>query len=163
MRVNSFVLSCWLAACSGTVLGQDWKPQRVVGLDYPAIARGTALEGIVVVKCRLDGEGKVTAAEVRLESKSNRTLESLRNAAIENAKKWRFMKTPESGTKESEALLRYQFKLSGITRSTPRQEFAFEYPDTVTIVSEIPCLDHAPCSEEELKRHRERRNSLPIP
>jgi hypothetical protein len=50
MRPRIFLLSCYLLGCSRAVLGEDWKPLRVVGLDYPAIARGTALEGTVVVE-----------------------------------------------------------------------------------------------------------------
>ena len=163
MRLGIFLLSYCLSGVSQALLAEGWKPLRVVGLDYPAIARGTALEGTVVVECRLDKKGKVTAADVRFESRSNRTLESLRDAAIENATKWRFMKTAGSVIQGSGAMLKYQFKLRGTTRSTPRQEFIFEYPDTVTVISEMPCADHIPCTEEDLERYRKQRKSTPIP
>lgn len=163
MRPNAYLLFCWLAASVTSVLAQEWTPQRVAGLDYPPIARGTGLEGTVGLTCRLDGQGNVTSAEVRFESKSNRTLQILKDAAIENAKKWRFVRTAHSETHAPEATLKYQFKLMGTTRLTPRQEFTFDYPDTVTIVSEMPCADHVPCTEEDLKRHREKRHSMPIP
>jgi hypothetical protein len=72
------------------------------------------------------------------------------------------VKTAGSATQKSGAVLKYQFKLSGMTRSTPRQEFIFEYPDTVTIVSEMPCADHVPCTEEDLKSLH-KRDRTPIP
>lgn len=58
------------------------------GIEYPPLARQTRLQGVVVIRVKLDAQGKVTGAS------AISGHELLIQAAIANAKKWQFEPMP---------------------------------------------------------------------
>jgi TonB family protein len=88
---------------------------------YPAFARQTRTEGVVVVRLKLDEHGKVTLAT------AVSGHEHLIQGAIENAKKWQF----EPNSRKA-AVLVYNFRMaSGLCNST---FFNFQPPDFITVI-----------------------------
>jgi hypothetical protein len=71
-------------------------------LEFPAIAVTAHVEGAVVVRLKLDDQGKVLGAEAL----SGPSL--LTHQSVENAKKWRFR--PNS---EKAAIIVYNFRIEG--------------------------------------------------
>lgn len=52
-----------LALIALSALAQDWTPSRIVSSDYPALPRAARIQGAVEVRCTLDSNGSVIAAE----------------------------------------------------------------------------------------------------
>ncbi|HXR33648.1 MAG TPA: TonB family protein [Verrucomicrobiae bacterium] len=90
-------------------------------MPYPAFARQTRTEGVVVVRLKLDDHGRVTLA-IAVSGH-----EHLIQGAVENAKKWQF----EPNSRKA-AVLVYNFRMaSGLCNST---FFNFQPPDFITVI-----------------------------
>jgi Gram-negative bacterial TonB protein C-terminal len=122
--------------------------QKLIAADYPLLAQWANIQGSVELTCAVGSEGLI----VECTATSGHAL--LQQAAIQNAKKWLFRRQNGSDTDRSQVLLHYEFVLldSKPVRTRPKVEFAFEFPNSVRIVSETPCPDHLPCTPEELEK-----------
>ena len=90
-----------------SVWAQDWTPSRIVAItEYPPLPRSARIQGVVEVKCTLDSNGNVTAADVI----SGHKL--LTGPARENALRWRFERVSKEG-QGSSVILKYAFLLEG--------------------------------------------------
>ena len=67
-------------------------PVRTVAPEYPDELRRDGVSGLVMVKCTIDEQGNVTAAEV--EKSSNNAFEKPAIAAV---KKWKFKPARQDG------------------------------------------------------------------
>jgi TonB family protein len=122
-------------------------PKRIVGMEYPALAAQARIQGTVELKCVIDRNGLVESTKI--ESVSGPVSEGgirgiLGEAAHKNAKEWKFGSSSAApGSIPSTVTIKYSFKLvelDGCPQGKRWQEFAFEYPDSVFVTSDTPCL-----------------------
>ena len=150
MRADRVVLMrlsyCLVYLVSACCCAQEtWHVQRIVGLTkYPMLARMALVQGKVELRCSISDDGTVQDCR----GISGNPL--LSSAAIENAKSWRFRRSPETTVHSSQVTLDYSFELIGeAVRGDPKMEFVFELPNHVRFASQPQCADHAPCTPEE--------------
>jgi TonB family protein len=98
----SSVPVCVRAQQTETVSDSDIKVAEFAELPYPQIARTARLGGVVVIRVKLDDEGRVTDA-VAISG-----LEIFVRDCLTNAKKWRFQ--PNS---RKAAVIVYNFAMPG--------------------------------------------------
>ncbi|MGH9515781.1 MAG: energy transducer TonB [Terriglobales bacterium] len=97
---------------------------RFEGVVYPPLARMARLQGIVVVRVRLDKDGKVVDAE----GLSGHPI--LTSASIDGAKKMQFQPNAEKA-----AVIVYNFKFADVCESKTTGSFSFvEAPASVTVI-----------------------------
>ena len=138
-------LGCLLLALCSILLAQEpWSVRRLISLEYPRLAQQAKIQGSVELTCTTGIAGEV------LDCKGVSGHPLLLGAAIENAKRWRFQRSPTAQANGDQIILHYDFVLRGLpVRSRPKVEFSFEYPNHVIVSSEIPCADHIPCTPAE--------------
>jgi TonB family protein len=130
---NVFLAACLLAVTppGGVPSAQDApvgdKDMSVVDfedLGYPPLARQTRTQGVVVVRARLDNDGKV------LEALAISGSEPLIPASVANAKKWRFRPNAQRA-----AVIVYNFRMpNAACKSTSIVSFSIlQAPNFVTI------------------------------
>jgi TonB family protein len=107
-----------LALIALSALAQDWTPSRIVSSDYPALSRAARIQGTVEVKCTLDSNGNVIAAE------SLTGPLKLREAARRNALQWKFQRTSKD-VRDNFATLSYSFQLEGKPQDRKSATFIF--------------------------------------
>ena len=83
-----------------TIYDKDVKVVEYEDMKYPPIAETAHIEGVVVVRVKLDREGKVVDAMAA----SGNAL--LKRPCLDNAKKWKFDPNPQNA-----AILVYNFRL----------------------------------------------------
>jgi TonB family protein len=128
------VLAAWLtlfpsafvrAQQSETINDEDIHVVDFVGLAYPTIPQTATVEGVVVIRVRLNEQGKVSEAYAISGPKL------LINASLENAKKWSF----EPNAKKA-AILIYEFRIRGeCPRDNNSSQFVFEKPNFSTVTA----------------------------
>ncbi len=91
-------------------------------LTYPVLARATHAEGAVVVRVKVDSDGKIASATAISGPKA------LIPDCIANAKKWLFR--PE---KSRDVVIVYIFKFEGLCYSSCPSSFHFSPPNVATI------------------------------
>ncbi len=134
--------------CAHTLNAQQWIPKRIVGMDYPHIARGARIEGKVEVVCTLNPDGSV--AFVKVTEGPNPILV---RAVKENALKWTFMAGSITGQLPETITLVYTFKMekkvsqpmdASASPNSPGRQFIYEYPSSIKINSEY-CMLESSC------------------
>jgi TonB family protein len=129
-----FVLGC----CAESAKAQ-WIPKRVVGMDYPKLARMARIEGRVEIACTINSDGSVASIKP-----IGNPHPLLLKTVEENAFKWKFMRTSDLGRSQSTATLTYSFTMERTGSAHPVRTFAFEYPSSVILTSE-QCELESPC------------------
>jgi hypothetical protein len=100
-------------------------------LTYPGVARVTRVQGIVVIKAKLNETGDVVAASALLGPKV------LVSDCLANIKKWKFK--PNSG---KSAIIVYEFRLDdGACHDASRSLFRLIFPNFATITACTPVID----------------------
>ena len=94
------LLSYVQAQQDATVNDKDMTVSDFEDIGYPPLARQTRTQGVVVVRVRLDKDGKVTDAVALSGS------ELLIPASVANAKKWRFQSNAQRA-----AVIVYNFRM----------------------------------------------------
>ncbi|MCX6591759.1 MAG: energy transducer TonB [Acidobacteria bacterium] len=125
---------------------EGWQVQRLVEPLFPPLAQQARIRDKVTVRCEIAPEG------VPKECTPVSGHPLLAQAAVQNAKQWTFRRGGSTSTEEADYFeIEYNFDFSEqATRvSPPPTQFAFEFPNRVTLTSAIPCIDHGFCSEEE--------------
>jgi TonB family protein len=103
---------------------KDMLVSHVEDVRYPPIARQTRIAGVVVVRVKLDGDGKV------VEASAISGHEILVPDSIANARKWRFRPNAR-GT----AVIVYNYRISDVCLSETVGYFStVQSPNFVTIV-----------------------------
>ena len=144
MRFGCLVLT----VCATAVAQDAWSVERLVSAEYPPLAQQAQIQGAVELTCTIGTAGEV------LDCKAVSGHPLLQQAAIANAKRWRFQRSPIPDANGNQIMLQYDFILQGPpVRSRPKVEFSFEYPNQVLVSSEIPCADHIPCTPKEWKEY----------
>jgi hypothetical protein len=98
-------------------------------LTYPPVGRTAHVEGVVVIRAKLNDQGKVTDA-VAISGN-----EVLIPASIENAKRWRFQ--PNS---ERAAIIVYNFRLTSGVSKSGCSHFMLDPPNFATVTSCVPTI-----------------------
>lgn len=147
-RSVTLLVALILMACAAKAQN-GWIVARLSAPDYPLLAQEARIAGTVKLMCSTTARGQISHCDAR----SGHLL--LRTAAVQNAMTWRWRRNPEVMSHGSKLILFYEFKLVGPgVRGRPKVEFAFEEPNLIRVVSEIPCSDHAPCDAQELGQLR---------
>lgn len=108
-----------------TIGDENIKPVDFEELRYPIGARSLHVEGVVVVKVILDGDGGVVQATAMSGAKS------LIPECLSNAKKWRFR--PNS---QKAAVIVYEFRIDpGLCHGGLGSDFIFRPPNLASITS----------------------------
>jgi hypothetical protein len=114
-----------LAQQSGPVNDKDINVISYEDLDYPAIAVLAHVQGVVVVRLRLDDHGKVLGAEAL----SAASL--LAGPSVDNVRKWRFEPNPE----KAEVIV-YNFRIEGACHyGGPHSQMIFYPPNLASITA----------------------------
>lgn len=114
-----------------------WTPAKVLAMVYPREARSARIEGTVQAKCLIKEDG--TVADVVILSGHP----VLARSAKANLLRWAFRRVEAGKQTEENAVVTYDFKLEGNCDKYNRcnEEFWYEAPDRVTIVSELPNIN----------------------
>lgn len=111
--------------------------ERLESLEYPLLAALSLSRGQVVLSCHVAEDGSVEKAVVVSPKNPSAGVAILVNAAVENAKRWRFRRSIEPGSEESPVTLIYMFRLEDVCDSPPcKSRFFFDYPNLVTVVGQ---------------------------
>jgi len=129
-------LSSWVAA-------QEGAPQEVPVYDevirvthsekliYPLLAQRARVQGVVVVRAKIDEKGRVVSA---IAVSGNRILIP---DCLSNSKQWRFQPTVSS-----DVVIVYDFRLTNIGCKSPcASEFTFRLPNIATISTGSPFVN----------------------
>jgi TonB family protein len=117
-----------LAQAGNTIYGKDVQVIQFEDVAYPSVAQTGRMEGVVVVRVKLDTEGKVVAAETIYGD------EVFVHTSIENAKQWQFR--PNS---QSAAIIVYRFRIEGVCHPGLRLSLtSFHPPNYVSVVGCAP-------------------------
>jgi TonB family protein len=128
-----------------SLFAQPLIPKRIVGMDYPHLARAARIEGKVEVVCTLKADGSVASTRVNEEAHP-----ILADAAKENASMWIFMADTDKSQLSQSITLIYSFKMqykvpqpmdATAPYHRPARQFVFEYPSSVKINSEYCSLN----------------------
>jgi hypothetical protein len=126
MRISVGVLlltgALSLAGQDQPILNEDVGILGFAVLTYPVVARATHAEGAVVVRVKVDSDGKVASATAISGPKL------LIPDCVSNAKKWVFK--PE---KSRDVVIVYIFKFEGLCFSSCPSSFHFSPPNVATI------------------------------
>jgi|SRR5882724_11993773 len=130
-RIALFCLSLLSVFSSPVVNGQqngavDDKDIRVVDFEdmkYPPVARASRIQGVVVIRVKLDGGGRVA------ETSAVSGMELLVRDSLLNAKKWRFKPNSEKG-----AVIVYVFRLPGGECKSEVSLAMFRPPNIMTVI-----------------------------
>lgn len=132
LHVLVIVLQPLLVAQDTPVMDEMVKPAYFEALEYPLTARLAQTQGVVVVRVKLDSEGKVVSSAAISGAKS------LIRECLSNSKKWLFRPNPDAA-----AVIVYQFKIEGLCSLPCRSQFTFFPPNLAIITMGRPVVDHA--------------------
>ena len=104
------------------ILNEDIGIAKFEVLAYPVLPKATHVEGAVVVRVKLDSDGKVASATAISGPKL------LIPDCVSNARKWLFK--PE---KSRDVVIVYIFKFEGLCYSSCPSSFHFSPPNVATI------------------------------
>lgn len=110
-----------------TILDKDIRVVDFVPFDYPTLARTALVQGIVVVRAKLDDKGGVVDAT------AVSGAEILIQTCLQNARKWRFQPNPKK-----EVVIVYNFRITDAVSKPTCDHFVVEPPNFVTITSCAP-------------------------
>lgn len=122
-----------LSMCAGTMAicaETPIQPRRIVGLEYPRLARLANAGGRIVLRFAVSSDGKVE----RVDIEQGHPL--LAGAASECLRKWTYQACPETGGSRCNLRIHFDFILEGLCASELcPSSFTFDFPDTVTVRS----------------------------
>ena len=117
------LLASGAAAQNDEVSDVDIKVVHFEELNYPHFAWQTEIQGLVVIRAKLDKEGKVAGAE------AISGHPALVSGSLENIKKWRFQPN-----KQGAVVVVYNFRvLQANCAETNQQFFTLQYPNFVSV------------------------------
>jgi len=108
-------------------LAADWKPVRVVGLEYPEVALIQGLEGTVKIDLYIAHDGSV------IEAYAAPREDALAAAAVRNAREWKFRRINSANA--GQYTLTYRFQIRRGEGARGPSEFRFVMPDQVFVTA----------------------------
>ena len=131
MTLLRILIVCFALLAIGAAESEsEWVPVRVVGIDYPVLARQSRTAGIVRVQCDIASDGSVAKATIT----SGSLL--LGSSILEGIGDWRFQKAPSTVRPRSNRVtLTVTFILRDATTMHTKTQFVYDYPYNVTVVS----------------------------
>jgi len=138
MHSKPFICALVLAAAgaitafAGSV--DRWIPARVLSMEYPLEAKFARISGTVQVSCSTQHDGTVSDVTVL----SGHPV--LARHVKENIKRWSFKRASEQVEPNAPVVVTYVFRLEGSCNHhlSCNQEFWYELPDRVVVISEMP-------------------------
>jgi TonB family protein len=121
-------LVCVPAQQDKPISDSDMKVIDFEDVRYPPLARSMNIQGVVVVRVRLDKDGKV------VEASALSGHEILVQECLANAKKWRFQPNARRA-----AVIVYNFRLVGLCKSEVGSLSTLQEPNFVTVTG---CVDN---------------------
>lgn len=125
---------CLFLACAVKAGAQinDWQPVVLEDLTYPRLALLVRIDGVVIARCGLEGDGTVREVSFLL----GHGL--LQGAVRDSLMRWQFAWRPGLSRKPaSSVLMVFRFVIegdgAGARMEGGGQEVVFEYPDLVTV------------------------------
>lgn len=112
-----------------TLYDKDIKVVDFVELSYPPLGRTAHIEGVVVVRVRLDDHGEVLNAVAISGS------DILIPDCLANVKKWRFRPNAQNA-----AVIVYNFRMIAGTSVSEISQFSFQRPNLATITADLPSI-----------------------
>ncbi len=114
----------------GTVYDEDIKLVSFKDMEYPGLARATRIQGVVVVRLKLDSAGNVVEASPVSGSKA------LLPDCLVNAKKWKFK--PNS---HKDVVIVYDFRMDeGACHDKSKSLFLLKHPNLAVITTCDPVI-----------------------
>lgn len=110
------------------------EPATIVGADYPRHARAARIEGEVKVTVKIAANGKITD----IVGESGHPV--LLRVVIAEINRWSFRPAPRESSGCDELLMVWRFKLEGYCETKCTSSFVVDYPNRVTIASQITAL-----------------------
>lgn len=101
------------------------------GIDYPPIANSARVQGIVIVRVTIGGNGRVSQAQLLHEAPL------LQDAVLANARRWEF-----EPTTERDAILVYEFANDLPGGCQFRSVDGLTFPRYVKVSASPPCVDY---------------------
>src|SRR2546427_694504 len=97
MRPWNFMVAVLVAlSVRSPALAENWTIKKIVGMEYPALARQSKMQATVKVKCVIGADGSVTSTEITDMVSATSQQASIRGilgkAAQENARQWKFVR-----------------------------------------------------------------------
>lgn len=125
--LGTFLLAMAPARCvqaeqGATVKDKDMRIVASEDLKYPPFARSARIQGVVVVRAKLDNDGRVVDAE------AISGHELLIPDSLTNTKKWRFQPNAHRA-----AIIVYNFRMPGGGCNSPTSFSLVQAPNFVTI------------------------------
>jgi outer membrane biosynthesis protein TonB len=123
--------------CVGAANPAALQPARILGATYPQEAKFGRIEGIVEAKCSIRQVGTVAAVVIV----SGHPV--LASSVKANLLQWTFHRTENASQREEEVRVVYSFQLNGRCDSHKgcKEQFWFEYPGQVAVISELPRIN----------------------
>jgi TonB family protein len=125
-----------ITAFAGSVGG--WIPARVLGMEYPREAKFARISGTVQVSCSIQDDGTVSDVSVL----SGHPV--LARHVKTNIERWSFKRASVQAKLHAPVVVTYVFRLEGSCNHhvACNQEFWYELPDRVVIISELPNINY---------------------
>lgn len=127
----SLLIGCMLIENHRKVYAQDEPPYPAEAqlasfedLSYPALARVTRIQGLVVVKATLDDKGNVSAVSPLTGPKP------LLADSLANAKKWKFKPNTQKTV-----VISYEFRIGGACHDASHSLFQLVHPNLASITA----------------------------
>lgn len=95
-----------MMACTHPPDVKRWTPKRVVGMDYPMLARAARIEGKVTVVCTIGPDGSVASVKAVHDPHP-----ILAPAALANASEWTFESNSAHPPSPESVTLVYSFEI----------------------------------------------------
>lgn len=118
---------CLLAQQDQTIQDKDINVVEFNQLKYPPLAQAARIEGVAVIRVKLDSNGKVTDTEVI----SGNPLLVL--ASVDSAKKWVFEPNAQKA-----AVLVFDFRIEGVCGNNNVSQMFFRRPNIASIIGCLP-------------------------
>lgn len=124
-----------ITAFAGSVGG--WIPARVLGMEYPRGAKFARISGTVRVSCSIQDDGTVSDVTIL----SGHPV--LAGHVKTNIERWSFKRDSVQAKLHTPFVVTYVFQLEGSCNHhvACNQEFWYELPDRVVIISELPTIN----------------------
>ena len=141
--MKTVAAGCLLLWLAGVCLAQDREPlcpRHIETPTYPQFGRTAHLTGKVVLLVTVDENGNVTDA---IAANNDKWVAVFKVSAIDNIRHWTFAKPPTAPYTET-IVFDYEFdeSLPGDDGSNRIIKVTFDLPDRVTILTNLPVIDH---------------------
>jgi TonB family protein len=114
-----------------------WFPTRVVSIEYPLLGVQSRTHGVVKIECVLSPNGSVSEAKIL----SGSLL--LGKAVLDRISEWRFRSvTSAAPTQPPTLILTFNFLLEDQAATVPKTKFVYDYPNTITVISQPFARSH---------------------